>query len=75
MKKNKRIKDLNDIIQVREDIYIQKSNIDCIVKTKTNPKDNSTLKDYVYVIYLKNSKYSWIQLSIDQYNKYMAKYL
>lgn len=67
---------LDQIIKIREDIYIQKNNIDCIIKTKTSPKDSVTvLKDYVYVVYLKNSKYNWIQLSIEEFNKYLQKYL
>jgi len=64
----------SNIIQVRDDVFVPIDNIDIIIKTKTNPKDNSTLKDYIYVIYLKNSKFQWISIDIEDYNKYLKKY-
>ena len=64
----------SNIIQVRDDVFVPLDNIDIIIKTKTNPKDNSTLKDYIYVIYLKNSKFQWISVDITDYNKYLKKY-
>ena len=66
-----KIRKSNDIIRLRDDVYVYKENIDCIVKTNIDPKDKSNLKEDIYVIYLKNSHFNWISLTKEQYNKYL----
>ena len=75
MKNFKRSKPKDDFIILRHDVIVNKMNIDCIIKTKNSPKDNSVLKDYIYVVFLKNSKYNWIQLTNEEYDIYAKRYL
>ena len=61
------------ILQVRADVYINTDQIDTIVYTDKDPKDNQTkLEKKYYVMYLKkNSKYNWIMLSEEEFNTYV----
>lgn len=66
-KKNRK----SDILQIRDDIVLNINNIDVILKTSLNPKDNTQLKDDMYVIYLNNSKYSYIMITQEEFNTYI----
>lgn len=66
-KKNKK----SDILQIRDDIVLNINNIDVILKTSLNPKDNTQLKEDMYVIYLNNSKYSYIMITQEEFNMYI----
>jgi hypothetical protein len=66
-KKNKK----SDILQIRDDIVLNINNIDVILKTSLNPKDNTQLKEDMYVIYLNNSKYSYIMITQEEFNTYI----
>lgn len=66
-KKNKN----SDILQIRDDIVLNINNIDVILKTSLNPKDNTQLKEDMYVIYLNNSKYSYIMITQEEFNTYI----
>jgi hypothetical protein len=66
-KKNKK----SDILQIRDDIVLNINNIDVILKTSLNPKDNTQLKEDMYVIYLNNSKYSYIMRTQEEFNTYI----
>lgn len=72
--KSKRSKD-DIIIQLRNDVFVNKNNIDLIIKTNVNPKDGSTFDTECYLVYLKNSKYNWVQVSENEFNTYIKKYL
>ena len=50
--KSKRSKD-DIIIQLRNDVFVNKNNIDLIIKTNVNPKDGSTFDTECYLVYLK----------------------
>ena len=69
MKKRRNI----GIIQLRDDVFVYKENIDCIIKTNIDPKEKITLKEDIYVVYLKNSHFNWISLTKEQYNKYLKQ--
>ena len=66
-KKNKK----SDVLQIRDDIVLNINNIDVILKTSLNPKDNTQLKEDMYVIYLNNSKYSYIMITQEEFNTYI----
>lgn len=66
-KKNRK----SDILQIRDDIVLNINNIDVILKTSLNPKDNTQLKEDMYVIYLNNSKYSYIMITQEEFNTYI----
>lgn len=61
----------NNILQIRDDIVLKIDNIDIILKTNINPKDNAHLKEDMYVIYLNNSKYSYIMITQEEFNTYI----
>jgi hypothetical protein len=67
MKKHKN----QEIVQLRDDFFVNKDNIDSIIKTNIDPKDKSKLEEDIYVIYLKNSHYNWISINKEQFNKYL----
>jgi hypothetical protein len=66
-KKNKNV----NVLQIRDDIVLNVNNIDVILKTNLNPKDNAHLKEDMYVIYLNNSKYSYIMITQEEFNTYI----
>ena len=70
MKKKVR-NDNSDIIQVRDDIYVSKSSIDVIVHTNIHPDNNAKMSEHKWVIYFKNSHFSWIMISDKEFNKYI----
>ena len=70
MKKKVRNND-SDVIQVRDDIYVSKSSIDVIVHTDTHPSNNEKMGEYKWIIYFRDSHYSWIILSEREFNKYI----
>ena len=65
----------NNLLQLRDDIYVSINNIDAIVKTDVDPKTNNKLSVPVYIIYLKNSKYSWVSVSIQEFNDLIKPYI
>ena len=67
MKKHKN----QEIVQLREDFFVNKDNIDSIIKTNIDPRDKTKLEEDIYVIYLKNSHYTWISINKEQFNKYI----
>ena len=71
----KRRKNKNSLLQLRDDIYVNINNIDTIVRTDVDPKTNNTLGDPIYIIYLKNSKYSWVSVSISEFNNLIKPYI
>ncbi len=66
-KKNKNV----NVLKIRDDIVLNVNNIDIILKTSLNPKDNAQLKEDMYVIYLNNSKYSYIMITQEEFNTYI----
>lgn len=64
-----------NIIQVREDVYVNIDNIDSIIKTTKDPKDNSVLDKPMYVVYLKNSKYNWIGVDTKEFETLIKPYI
>lgn len=71
----KRRKNKNSLLQLRDDIYVNINNIDTIVRTDVDPKTNNILGDPIYIIYLKNSKYSWVSVSISEFNDLIKPYI
>lgn len=71
----KRRKNKNSLLQLRDDIYVNINNIDTIVRTDVDPKTNNTLDTPIYIIYLKNSKYSWVSVSISEFNNLIKPYI
>ena len=71
----KRRKNKNSLLQLRYDIYVNINNIDTIVRTDVDPKTNNTLDKPIYIIYLKNSKYSWVSVSISEFNNLIKPYI
>lgn len=69
MNKSKK-KDICDIIQIRDDLYINRNNIDTIIRTNINPKTQVEENFYFYVIFLKDSKYEWITMSEKDFNNF-----
>lgn len=63
------------ILHVRNDVWVNVENIDAIVRTNKDPKDNKNLPDDIYVIYLKNSKYNWIAISVNDFNTLIKPYI
>jgi len=63
------------ILQIRDDVYINVDNIDSIIKTNKDPKEGNILRNEIYVVYLKNSKYNWIAISINDFNKLIKPYI
>ncbi len=66
-KKNKNV----NVLKIRDDIVLNVNNIDIILKSSLNPKDNAQLKEDMYVIYLNNSKYSYIMITQEEFNTYI----
>ena len=52
-----------------------KDKIDVIVKQTTDPRSGRELNDPIYVIYLTNSKYDWITISEENFEKHIKKYI
>ena len=65
----------NKLIQIREGITISLDKIDVIVKQTKDPKTGKELNDPIYVIYLTNSKYDWISISEENFEKHIKKYI
>ena len=64
------------LLRIREDVIIPIDKIDVIVKTKIDPKTGNELSSPVYVIYMTNgSRYNWISVSEEHFNKYIKKYI
>ena len=65
----------NKLIQIREGITISLDKIDVIVKQTTDPKTGKELNNPIYVIYLTDSKYDWISISEENFEKRIKKYI
>lgn len=65
----------NKLIQIREGIAISLDKIDVIVKQTTDPKTGKELNNPIYVIYLTDSKYDWISVSEENFEKHIKKYI
>jgi len=65
----------NKLIQIREGITISLDKIDVIVKQTTDPKTGKELDKPIYVIYLTDSKYDWISISEENFEKRIKKYI
>lgn len=65
----------NKLIQIRDGIIISLDKIDVIVKQTKDPKTGKELNDPIYVIYLTNSKYDWISISEENFEKRIKKYI
>ena len=63
------------ILQIRDDVLVNIDTIDSIIKTNKDPKDGKDLDTEIYVVFLKNSKYNWIAVSIDDFNKLIKPYI
>lgn len=74
MKSNKCYKN-NKLIQIRDGIIISLDKIDVIVKQTKDPKTGKELNNPIYVIYLTNSKYDWISISEENFEKHIKKYI
>jgi len=73
--KNTKCYKSNKLIQIREGITISLDKIDVIVKQTTDPKTGKELDNPIYVIYLTNSKYDWISVSEENFEKHIKKYI
>ena len=73
--KNTKCYKSNKLIQIREGITISLDKIDVIVKQTTDPKTGKELDNPIYVIYLTNSKYDWISVSEENFEKRIKKYI
>ena len=58
---DKKIKKSN-IIQVRDDFYVNIDKIDCIIYTNTKPDGECLGNTYFYTMFFSNSKYSIIKV-------------
>ena len=65
----------NRLIYLRDGIIISLDKIDVIVKQTIDPKSGRELNDPIYVIYLTNSKYDWITISEENFEKHIKKYI
>ena len=65
----------NRLIYLRDGIIISLDKIDVIVKQTIDPKSGRELNNPIYVIYLTNSKYDWISISEENFEKYIKKYI
>lgn len=74
MKNTKQYKS-NKLIHIRDGIIISLDKIDVIVKQTTDPKSGRELNNPIYVIYLTNSKYDWISISEENFEKHIKKYI
>ena len=74
MKNTKQYKS-NKLIHIRDGIIISLDKIDVIVKQTTDPKTGRELNNPIYVIYLTNSKYDWISISEENFEKRIKKYI
>ncbi len=73
--KNTKCYKSNKLIQIREGITISLDKIDVIVKQTTDPKTGKELDNPIYVIYLTDSKYDWISVSEENFEKHIKKYI
>lgn len=73
--KNTKYYKSNKLIQIREGITISLDKIDVIVKQTTDPKTGKELDNPIYVIYLTDSKYDWISISEENFEKRIKKYI
>lgn len=73
--KNTKCYKSNKLIQIREGITISLDKIDVIVKQTTDPKTGKELNNPIYVIYLTDSKYDWISVSEENFEKHIKKYI
>lgn len=65
-----------NLVQLRDDVVVGSDKIDIILKTNKNPKDNTTLSEDIYVVYLnKDSKYSYIIITEEDFKKYIKQNL
>ena len=65
------------IIRLDENRFVNRDNIDCIYKTDKIP-DSTTGEKWNqpnYVIYLKNSRYTWMSVNEEHFNKYVKPFV
>ena len=65
------------VVCIQEGVYhkAMEADIDSIIKTTKDPKDNSTLDKPMYVVYLKNSKYNWIGVDVKEFETLIKPYI
>ena len=71
---DKKIKKGN-IIQVRDDFYVNIDKIDCIIYTNTKPDGECLGNTYFYTMFFHNSKYNWITIPKEYFENNVKQYL
>lgn len=71
----KKTKDSKFIIALDKNRFVQKDQIDCIMRTNKVPDSTDSWDVYKYVIFLKNSRYNWMAINETEFNKYLSPYI
>ena len=66
---------MKQILKVTEKNYVNIDSIDVIDKTYIDPDTHENLTKPIYVIYLKNSHYNKIKMSVESFKKYIENFL
>jgi len=74
-KRNSECKE-KQIIKLRDDLYVNINQIDCIIKTDTHPTDNSKLSETKYCVYfIKNSHYTWALITKKEFDNNVKPFI
>lgn len=61
------------LLKIRDDIITSIDNIDCIIRTKTNPKDNKDWEDkqehWLMYFYRGKGHFEWVLIPDEYYEK------
>ena len=63
------------IVKLKDNFYVNINSIDTILFTNVDPRTNTKLGKDVYIVYLKNSAYSYTVVSEKECMKYDLKTL